>query len=133
MRQRMVAFDDDGHVEVPRKKAPKATFERERDPFRESKKKQDLRKTRQLCGQVAQVLHLCLPFASDLRLEGVHVVLVRSMDAARLEVVVSGPGPVDQTLAALMHARPWFRQEVSDGIHRKRTPELLFSWQQDGL
>ena len=127
----MVAFDDDGHEEVPRKKTPKRSEYRERDPFAESKKKQDLRKTRQLCGQVAQVLHLCLPFASDPRLEGVHVVLVRSLDTARLEVVVTGTGSVDQILMALMHARPWLRQEVSQGIHRKRTPELIFTWAGD--
>lgn len=131
MRQRMVAFDDDGHEEVPRKKAPRASELRERDPFASSKKKQDLRKTRQLCGQVAKVLHLCLPFASDPRLEGVHVVLVRSLDTARLEVLVTGTGPVDQTLMALTRARPWLREEVSQGIHRKRTPELVFTWTGD--
>lgn len=131
MRQRMVAFDDDGHEEVPRKKTPRASTPHERDPYASSKKKQDQRKTRQLCGQVAKVLHLCLLFASDPRLEGVHVVLVRSMDAARLEVVVTGSVPVDQALMALMHARPWLRQEVSEGIHRKRTPELIFTWAGD--
>lgn len=131
MRQRMVAFDDDGHEEVPRKKTPKVSYIKERDPYASSKKKQDLRKTRQLCGQIAKILHLCLPDAADPRLFEVHIVDVRSLDVARLEVLVLGPGPVDTTLAALAHAKPWLRDEVSQGIRRKRTPELLFVWAGD--
>lgn len=128
MRQRMLEVDD-LRPERPRKQKPaRERAPQEPDHYRHSRKKQDLRKTRQLCGQVAKILHLCLPQAVDPALEGVHVLQVRSIDARRLEVVVFGPGPIDATLSALHRARPWLRDEVSQGIHRKRTPELVFAW-----
>lgn len=93
--------------------------------------KQD-RKLAQLCAQVEEIVSLALGDAADQRL---HDLVVQSVspgpDGARLLVAVVATEPVDMDSIEALHralegARPWLRQQVAAGIHRKRTPELAF-------
>jgi len=105
-------------------------FQRQR--ARESRRKTD-RKTLQLCGQVAKILTLALGDSTD---ELLSMLVVSSVEPAPnlscLRVTVSSDpqqtGPPSALLQRLELATPWLRSEVSNGIHRKRTPRLLFDW-----
>ena len=90
------------------------------------------RKLAQLCAQVEEIVSLALGDSADDRL---HDLVVQSVspgpDGARLLVAVVATEPLDmdsiETLySALDRARPWLRQQVAAGIHRKRTPDLAF-------
>ena len=90
-------------------------------------------KLQQLCSQVEQVVGLALGGAADMRLQEVAVCgVVPAPDGTRLlvSVVPEQPSSWEQLEAlqvALERAKPWLRQQVAGEIHRKRTPDLVFS------
>ena len=97
-------------------------------------RKEDRRKTRQLCGQVGRTVALALAESRDTVLQGLVVDRVEpAPDASRLRVWVwcadpeQGLNP-DVVVAHLGAAAPWVRSEVANAITRKRAPELVFAW-----
>ena len=91
------------------------------------------RKTLQLCGQVRRVLDYVLSGeCDDDLLRGLIVQEVRpAPDASRLLVTVtpldaSRPTSAEQILARLAAISPQLRYEVSQSIHRRKTPQLMF-------
>ena len=99
------------------------------------------RKLAQLCAQVEEIVSLALGDSADDRL---HDLIVQSVspgpDGNRLLIAVVATEPLDMAsieslYRALEGARPWLRQQVADGIHRKRTPDLAFqvlpAWEED--
>ena len=103
-----------------------------RELLHQAARKKGGRKTRQLCGQIAQTLNYA--FASvcnDDVLRDLGVVAVQpAPDESRLLVTVGPalPGPCDpgQVLAHLQKALGKLRSEVAAAIHRKKVPELTF-------
>jgi ribosome-binding factor A len=97
-------------------------------------RKEDRRKTRQLCGQVARAVGLALGSSHDTLLQGVVVERVEpAPDANRLRVWVSWDETGDAlspdvVVGRLTAAAPWVRSEVAGTITRKRVPELVFAW-----
>lgn len=91
------------------------------------------RKTLQLCGQVADTLNFVLSGElDDDLLRNLYVESVRpAPDASRLLVSVSPLDPGDTARAdAILQRLAIFssrlRSEVSQSIHRRKTPELTF-------
>ena len=99
---------------------------------RSSRKRATAHKDQQLCEQVFQILAYVMP---DLRDEGLRTLAVESVtmgvDASRLLVTVipegaPSPAEVEDLLERLARSRGLLRSEIASGIHRKRTPELMF-------
>jgi ribosome-binding factor A len=88
------------------------------------------RKSLQLCGQVAEALHLALGDCGDEALNDLLVLEVRPFpDSTRLLVLVrSATGATDlvSTRLRLREAAGWLRREIAAAIHRRRTPDLVF-------
>jgi len=89
------------------------------------------RKALQLCGQVAQTLHLALAGCADPWLNDLVVLdVVPFPDSTRLLVTVqSATGAATDPpaiLARLPQSAAMLRREVAEAIHRRKTPELLF-------
>jgi len=89
------------------------------------------RKALQLCRQVEQTLHLAMagfgdPLLNDLLIVGV----IPFPDSARLLVTVqSATGSANEPEAILERVRQaagLLRLEVAAGIHRRKTPDLVF-------
>lgn len=87
------------------------------------------RKTRQLCGQVAEAVSLALAECDDPVLNELLVEAVQpAPSASRLRVIVSAPpgASAPGIFEALEKVRGYLRHEVAGQISRKRTPELCF-------
>ncbi len=86
----------------------------------------DLRKTRQLCGQIRRALDLALATSTDPHLQSAWVVQVTpAPNASRLRVEVANDEVELCALQASLHlAAGWLRAEATQAIHRKRTPDL---------
>jgi ribosome-binding factor A len=103
-----------------------------RDVIRQSARKRGGRKTRQLCGQVAEAINAALAGAcNDDVLRDLGVVAVHpAPDESRLLVTVAPtlPGPFDpaEALCRLNRAAGRLRAEVAAAIHRKKVPDLVF-------
>lgn len=90
-----------------------------------------VRKTRQLCKEVARTLTCALGAATDPLLGELTVIDVEpAPDAARLMVTVCAmsPNPIElpQLLDRLRVWRGVLRAEIAATLQRKRTPELVF-------
>jgi ribosome-binding factor A len=103
-----------------------------REYFRNTSRKQGGRKTRQLCGQVADALNYAFAaVANDDVVRELCVLSVRpAPDESRLLVTVgpllSGPCDAQQVLSHLHQSLGKLRSEVAASIHRKRVPQLTF-------
>jgi hypothetical protein len=85
------------------------------------------RKALQLCRQVERILAGVLAESSDDVLRELRVdSVVPGTDSGRLLVTVSGELPPDAALQALGKALSRLRHQVAAGIHRRKTPELIF-------
>ena len=92
------------------------------------------RKALQLCGQVANTLHLALADSNDDLLRNLHVLRVApAPDTSQLLVIVA-PATADAALdpravlARLAAASGRLRAEVAAAITRRRAPKLLFQF-----
>jgi ribosome-binding factor A len=85
------------------------------------------RKALQLCRQVEQTLHLALADCADPLLLELLVLRVQPFpDSRRLLVTVQSLSDAAAVLARLQSAGARLRRDVAAGIHRKKTPELVF-------
>src|SRR5262249_27458647 len=89
------------------------------------------RKALQLCGQVAQTLHLALAGCADPLMNDLLVVDVAPFpDSMRLLVTVqSATGAATDPPALMVRLRrccAMLRREVAAATHRRKTPELVF-------
>jgi ribosome-binding factor A len=90
------------------------------------------RKTRQLCGQVAEALNYALGAVcnDDLLRDCVVVAVQAAPNEGRLLVTVApalpGPFDADAVLAGLQRAIGKLRAKIAAAITRKRVPELAF-------
>ena len=95
--------------------------------------KEDNRKVRQLCGQVARAVSLSLGTTGDVFLSQLMVDRVEPLKGAtHLRVVVTCLPEAKlrpmEALRRLEGAKAWLRTEVAGAIHRKRTPQITFGW-----
>lgn len=97
------------------------------------------RKVQQLCRQVEERLGLVLAGeVDDPALQDLYVVDVApEPGSGRLLVrLARAPGtaytPITELLPRLDALRPFFRVEIAQAIHRKRTPDLVFQILQHG-
>src|SRR5712691_2071871 len=89
------------------------------------------RKALQLCRQVEQTLHLALAGFGDLLLNDLLIVdVIPFPDSTRLLVTVrSATGTATEPMTILERVRQaagLLRHEVAAGIHRRKTPDLVF-------
>lgn len=90
------------------------------------KRRKDARKDMQLCAQVREAVELALMELEDDALHGAWVRSVQpNPDIKSLLVLIEAPD-VEAASAALALLRGRLRYEVSNAIHRKRTPEMSF-------
>jgi ribosome-binding factor A len=99
--------------------------------LRTTSQRRTLRKTQQLCAQVARTLHSVLAGESgEALLREVTVLTVEpAPHAGRLLVTLSlaeSETEPAQVLERLQHAAAHLRAEVAAAIHRRRAPELAF-------
>lgn len=96
------------------------------------RRRNDQRRTGQLCRQVAETLSLVLAGEfDDPRLHNLQVVSVTAIDGSSLLVNVAYEGPPDAAHAAevqsrLLRVAGRLRTEVAAAITRKRAPRLVF-------
>jgi ribosome-binding factor A len=90
------------------------------------------RKALQLCAQVSRTVGEVLAGSADELLRDLMVAsVVPAPDSTRLMVTLT-PSPsagemeVGEVMARLEQARPLIRSEVAAGIHRRKTPDLVF-------
>jgi ribosome-binding factor A len=89
------------------------------------------RKALQLCRQVEQTLHLALADCGDPLLNDLLIVdVIPFPDSTRLLIAVrSATGIATEPVLILEHLRQaagLLRHEVAAGIHRRKTPDLVF-------
>lgn len=90
------------------------------------KRRKDPRKDMQLCAQVKEAIEMALMEFEDDALHGAWVRLVQpNPDIKSLLVIIEAPD-VDAASAAIAVLRGRLRFEVSNAIHRNRTPEMSF-------
>lgn len=101
------------------------------DFFRGSRRKQNKRKGRQLCGQVQEAISsaLCADFDDDVLNELWVVKVEPAPTASRLMVWIAGPaGSSAELIMERVHAVAGrLRAEVAAAIHRKQVPTLMFA------
>jgi ribosome-binding factor A len=85
------------------------------------------RKAMQLCRQVEQTLHLALAGCADPILQELLVLHVQPFpDSSRLLAIVQAESQPQVVHERLRAAGGILRREVAAGIHRRKTPELIF-------
>lgn len=113
-----------------------ATFEKDEEwaPRRSSKRRRargprDDAKLEQLCRQVERRLALTFGELEDPLLQDVMIERIEPGFGAELVVIVDLPDgrDVGETLSRLEALKGRFRSEVAEAIHRKRTPQLVFT------
>lgn len=97
---------------------------------REAPRRSAEHKDRQLCEQVFQILSYVMSSLEDEVLSSLAVSSVEpGLDSSRLLVTMIAMEPrhsVDEIVEKLAKSRGLLRTEIASGIHRKRTPDLMF-------
>lgn len=97
---------------------------------REAPRRSAEHKDRQLCEQVFQILSYVMSSLDDELLSSLAVGSVEpGADSSRLLVTMIAMEPrhsFDELVERLARSRGLLRSEIAAGIHRKRTPELMF-------
>ena len=111
----------------------KATYHKKTSGSGRTSRRNDRRKTRQLCAQVAKTLNLALPSINDSILQSLYVAAVDPVpDSSRLLVKVEQllqdcQYTSQEILAHLQQNAGRLRHEVTISINRRKAPELIFS------
>ena len=105
--------------------------------YNKKKSKSKFRKVFQLCRQVKQTLQMVLTEGNE-KLTGLSVVdVVPAPDSRRMLVIVelepdatATGSDVEALMALLVSETPRLRFEISQSIHRRKTPQLIFEFAQ---
>lgn len=89
-------------------------------------RRKDARKDMQLCAQVRDAVEMALMELEDDALQGAWVRAVEPNPDIKSLLVVIEAADMERASAALGGLRGRLRYEVSQAIHRKRTPEMSF-------